>query len=208
MLPQLKQELAYVDDGQLQMGQAAKTHQRQLSGSDDEKALPEDAAAHPDTSKQQDRSGLAEYADAPSRTGGSQGRGPGESKKVSAEADAKQSPSNNNEQNQDGSGNGDPRTNQPLLTDAGHDGGSPGVVKGGQMMHGSPGRLAAQNEMDEYGATQGGPAVVRGLLSDSASAQRDNTASASGNPTGQSTAQATLTNMMGSQQMASRAETH
>ena len=75
------------------------------------------------------------------------------------------------------------------------------------MMHGSPGRLAGQNEIDEYGATQG-PAVVRGLLSDSASAQRGNTASVSGNPTGQSTAQATLTNMMGGQPLASRAEAH
>ena len=149
-----------------------------------EKAQPEDATANPDGSKQLDRSGLAEYADVPSRAGGSQARASCESKKAPGEAEAKQSPSKNNEQNQEGNGNGDPRVNQSLLTDTAPDGGSPGVVKGGQMMHGSPGRLAAQTEIDEYGATQGGPAVVRGLLSDSASAQRENTASVSGNPTG------------------------
>lgn len=50
MLPQLKQELAYVDDAQLlQMSQAAKTHQRQLSGSNGSDQ-PAKQAGHPNGS--------------------------------------------------------------------------------------------------------------------------------------------------------------
>lgn len=64
------------------------------------------------------------------------------------------------------------------------------MVKGSQLIHGSPGSLAMHTSVTDYGIAQGGPSVVRGLLSETASAHNDNSMylANSGDPSvGQST---------------------